>query len=109
MVAVPTPFALRRPALGLVLAIVAMVVGDVDQAIGTPAIGVPLTSRTTPDTCVTSPILSVVAFAVIDTMCTAGPAGVVVAESGEAEVVSPSVRPAVWRSYRPSFRRGSDT
>src|SRR5687768_7069425 len=91
MVAVPTPFAVRTPALALVPAIVAMVVGDVDQVIGTSAIGAPLTSRTTPDTCVTSPILSVLAFAVIDIMCTVAPDGVVVAESGEADVESPSV------------------
>src|SRR5688572_8607051 len=90
MVAVPTPFAVSRPALALVPAIVATVVGDVDHVMGTSAIGVPLTSRTTPDTCVTSPILSVVAFAVIDTMCTEAPDGVV-AESGAAEAESPSV------------------
>jgi hypothetical protein len=59
--------------------------------IGTSGIGVPLTSRTTPDTCVTSPTLSVVVFTVIDVMCTAGPTGVVVAESGVADVVSLSV------------------
>jgi hypothetical protein len=35
--------------------------------------------------------LSVVAFAVIDVMCTAGPDGLVVAESGVADVESPAV------------------
>ena len=84
----PTPFAVRTPALALVPAIVATVVGDVDQVIGTSAIGVPLPSRTTPETCVTSPIFSFVAFAVIEIMCTGAPAGVFVAESGEDEVES---------------------
>ena len=90
-VAVPTPFAVTTPVVALVLATVATVFGDVDQVIGTSGIGVPLMSRTTPDTCVTSPILSVVAFAVIDVMCTATPLVVVVAESGVAAVVSLAV------------------
>src|SRR5438045_3428575 len=87
-VTVPAPVAVSRPALGLVLATVATVRGDVDQVIGTSGIGVPSMSRTTPETCVASPTLSVVAFAVIETMCTAAPTGFVVAESGCADVVS---------------------
>ena len=40
------------PVVADVVAAVATVVGEALQVIGTLAIGVPLTSRTTPDTCV---------------------------------------------------------
>jgi hypothetical protein len=96
-----SPFAVINPVVSPVLATVATLVGDVDQTTGTLGIGVPLTSRTIPETWVVSPTFNVVALAEIWTMWTGADGLEVFAVSDAAPAPSPI--PIVTLAVMPSL------